>query len=96
WAAAGVDKAEVRAGYENSRHGIGYTYQCDDRQISLDVQAQDSDVSFHVLLPKTATAHTVEIDGNLKSFSLDKIEQSVYVDFDYKIENHTNITISLK
>ncbi|NOY61248.1 MAG: hypothetical protein GXO75_20240 [Calditrichaeota bacterium] len=96
WAAADVDEAKVRTSYENSDHGIEYTYQCDDRQISLDVQAQDSDVSFHVLLPETATAHTVEIDGNLKSFSLNKIEQSVYVDFDSKIENHTNITISLK
>ncbi|NIA31157.1 MAG: hypothetical protein GWP06_14760, partial [Actinobacteria bacterium] len=96
WAAADVNEAKVSTRYENSDHGIGYTYKCDDRHISLDVQAQDSEVTFHVLLPEKATAHTVEIDGNLKSFTLHKIEQSVYVDFDYKIENHTRVKISLK
>ncbi|NIA31159.1 MAG: hypothetical protein GWP06_14770 [Actinobacteria bacterium] len=96
WAAADVDEAQVRIAYENSDHGIGYSYQCDDHKVSLDVQAQDSEISFHVLLPEKATAHSVEIDGSGKSFSLNKIEKSVYVDFNHKVENKSNIKINLK
>lgn len=96
WAAADVKQAEVSAAYECSGRGVGYTYHCNDRLISLDVRAQDSQASFHVLLPKETEVQRVEIEGSHSPFSVQKIEKSVYVDFDCRISQKANIKIYLK
>jgi hypothetical protein len=96
WYAAGIEDAEVRVCYENSGADIGYSIRYEKGQILLDIQGQESDCTFHILLPEKSEAKSASVNGRNVAFTNQKIRKSNYVDVDHGIEGEASLTIDLE
>jgi hypothetical protein len=94
WIAAGVNEAEVSAGYESSGRGIRYAFEATQEIIRLNVSADRTDLRCHILLPQGAEPHWVKRDGDLIEFSKSCIEASPYVDFEGCVESECGFEIA--
>ncbi|MFQ6037818.1 MAG: hypothetical protein ACE5LV_04290 [Candidatus Aminicenantales bacterium] len=93
WPAAGVARAEVGVHYRSSGAEFGYAYRMSENRIHMEVRASGSDVRFHVLLPHKAGRVSVVAAGKETPFSLEKIEESSYVDFSARVNGSLEILI---
>jgi len=95
WAAAGVDKAVVRASYAASGKSVGYTYTQGKDRISMDVLCAGGEVFFHVLLPEKRKIKAVEADGHVLDYKETTVEKSLYADFHIKKKKKISLKILL-
>jgi len=95
WPAAEVNEAEVRVGYEASGASLGYHYRRGGDSIDIEVQAAQSDILFHVLLPEDTGATGVAVDGKEVEYQTSLIENSRYVDFQVEIRGNASVRIRL-
>ncbi|MDP8241244.1 MAG: hypothetical protein P9X24_19320 [Candidatus Hatepunaea meridiana] len=93
WYAAGIDRAEVRVGYEASGVSFGYLYLVKDDCILLEVEGNDCEVWFHTLTPDGFEAKGVEVDGKDVDFKNVKVGESWYVDFNTILKNDAQVRI---
>ncbi len=96
WAAADVNDAQVRVGYEASNKSVSYTYTSRKDFIELDMECSRSRVYFHVLLPNGRRAANVKAGGKDLEFNNTQIEPSTYVDFMTDISAKEKVEIQLK
>ena len=93
WTAAGVSEAQVDVSYASSETGIGYTYLLKNDSLELNVTALNSDLDFHVLLPKNKSCKNVTAGKKNVSFSVSTCENSNYVDFTSTVQEQKQIVI---
>jgi hypothetical protein len=93
WLAAGLKEAEVRVCYETSGADISYTLNYEKDRIYLEVRAEESDCRFHILLPEKWEARSVVVDGGSIPFRTQKILDTDYVDFEYRVEGKASLSI---
>lgn len=93
WPAADVEEAEVEIGYECSRRGIRYQFRLRPDKILIEVEADGSDVDFHVLLPAGAEVREVRCGGRDILFQQATVEQSRYVNFEGAIDSEARFEI---
>jgi hypothetical protein len=96
WVSTDVEEAEVQVAYECSGEKMAYSFKNIGDQICLDVRAAQSEILFHVLLPKDFEANSVSVGGNDTEFQNRMIENSPYVDFNSEIKGEAAIKIQLK
>ncbi|MFH1998645.1 MAG: hypothetical protein ABIK28_03145 [Planctomycetota bacterium] len=94
WPAAGVDYAEVRAGYVCSGASLHYLYECRQDHIYLKVTSPPQELPVHLLLPDEAQAANVQVNGSDYDFSTSKLRSSSYVDF--KVSNMKTVDIKVQ
>jgi len=95
WCAAGIDKAEVRVGYEASGGSFGYLYLVKEDCILLEVEGNDCEVCFHVLVPDEVKVRFVKVNRDEVGFENVKIANSKYVDLNTKLKKHTQVRIEI-
>ena len=96
WIAADIEKVEVLVTYAASGRGIGYLFERSVDRIKLEVQAEGSDMTFHVLLPRDTTVAEVESQGEKIDFSTFVVEHSKYVDFEKHVVGNRVFEIVIK
>jgi hypothetical protein len=95
WAAAGVEKTEVRASYAASGRSVGYTFRQEEDQISMDVLCAGSEIFFHVLLPEKRRVQSIESDGHVLDYNETSVEKSLYTDFHINKKDKISVKIIL-
>jgi len=95
WPAAGVNEAEVRLQYAASGSSFGYLYRSKEKEIVLEIEADEAVVQFHILLPEGLSGQSVKINNEKVDFINTVIEQSAYVDFRTSIKKGAAIEILL-
>jgi hypothetical protein len=95
WLAADVAEAEVRVGYAASGASIGYSIRAAGDRIDLAVEAAESDVAFHVLLPRGTRAVSVRAGEQEVPFTGDVIGESTYVDFAEEVQGKAEFRIGV-
>ncbi len=93
WLAAGVRNAGIEAGYLSQ--GVGYTYNYTDDALSIDLKCH-ADVDFHVLINSAAIVNELTVNGLLIEYQVESVEQSQYVNFSARVEDHAHIRITFK
>jgi len=96
WVAADVEEAEVQMEYGCSGARLGYSFRKKADQILLDVHADQSEILFHVLLPKDFEANSVRVGGKDTDFQNKMIQNSQYVDFSSYVFGNFSIKIQLQ
>jgi hypothetical protein len=96
WISADVQEAEIQAVYDCSGEKIAYSFKNLGDQICLDVRAAQSEILFHILLPKDLEANSVSVGGKDTDFQNKMIENSPYVDFISQIKGGGAIKIQLQ
>ena len=96
WAAAGVEEAQVRMEYSCSGAYLGYFFRHIGDRIYLDVQADRSQILFHVLLPGDSEVISVKAGGEDVEFQEIRVEKSPYVDFCAEVTGDTSVKIQLR
>jgi len=94
-AASGVDEAEVRLGYPASGAEFGYAFRRNEDQLLLDVEVEESDVLFHVLLPPGTRATSVTVNGNDIDYRNATRVSSSYVDFKALVRKRSSVKIQV-
>lgn len=99
--AAGITKARAALTYGVSKAYVVSTYLNDpkEQKIMMQLAGNPQKVHFHVLLPKATIPSVVRVDDKPVNFTVQKIEQSLYCDFDVKRkggENETSIAVMYK
>lgn len=82
WAAAGVRQAAVWVRYAASKGYAAYRFTAAEDGIRLEVSGSGSQAAFHVLLPEGRQPARVTAGGVPLPFTLTRVDQSHYVDFD--------------
>jgi len=95
WHAAGVSEAEVRINYAASGKFISYRYEQLADRINLTLEGDAHDVHCHILMPGNRSVEKCEVDGKFVNFTLERVENSIYVDFKCQVKGKSNIVISL-
>ncbi len=95
WHAAGIDRAQVCAGYPASDSWINYTYLQGKDRIELEVECGDCEIEFHVLMPADSRIKSVDVGDKSLAFKTRVIEESHYVDFDSEVNESGRVIISL-
>lgn len=95
WLAVGVGEAEVRVGYPASNSSFGYQVRAEGGRLVLEVEADGSDVQFHVLLPDGAHVRSVTGAGDV-AFTESEIEHSRYADFQAQVSGSARFEIALR
>jgi len=96
WEAASVDSVGVTIKYAVSNGYVKYLYQKDKKnnQIKILVTGNGKSADFHLLLPdKIQNVKSIKANKRT-SFSISKVENSYYVDFNLQIQNSSEIIIS--
>ena len=96
WEAANVDSIGVTIRYAASKGYVKYIYQHNKnkKEIKLLATGNGAMANFHILLPSgIQNLKGIEIDKSLVSFTISKIENSFYVDFNTGIEKVKEIFI---
>ena len=96
WLAAEIEDAEVQMAYENSHSMFAYQYRFDHSSVNIEIQAQDADVSFHLLLPAKSSVRSVQANGEDMDFSQRTVVKSSYVDFSLRVKKGAVLKINLK
>jgi hypothetical protein len=96
WLAAYVEEAEVQVEYVCSGAHLGYWFRQKGDQIFLDVQADQTEILFHVLLPKDFEAKSVRVGEKNAAFQNKMIQDSPYVDFGSDVLGEVSIKIQLQ
>jgi len=95
WVAAEVDETEVQVAYKCSGEKIAYSFQHVGDQICLDVQSSQSEILFHVLLPRDFKAESVKVGGKDTEYQNRLVEKSPYVDFSAEVFGDVSVKIQL-
>jgi hypothetical protein len=93
WHAAQVNQASVKVSYAISGQGIQYNYILDGKSLTLDITGNNTDVSFHILIP--CKPKKIMVNGIEKNCTVNNIEESVYADFQAYVEKQLHIVIDL-
>jgi hypothetical protein len=96
WAAAKVEEAQVRVEYGCSGAHLGYFYRLQGDRILLEVQADRSEIFFHVLLPDDFEAISLKAGGKDTAFQNRMIRKSPYVDFCSEVAGDASVKIHLR
>jgi len=81
WPAAEVEEADVGVRYPASGVGFAYSYRQGPDGVRMRLDAPESRVDVHLLLPRETRASSVLVDGVSVSFRHGEVEQSPYLDF---------------
>jgi len=95
WIAAGVHEAKVGISYQASGKGISYQYIYSSDHLSIQLECA-SDIDFHILVAPDATVDSVDLNGLLIDYQVEKIENSQYVNFLSAIDGRADIRINFK
>jgi len=97
WSAAGIEKAEVQVGYGSSNAGIEYDYSCEANSCQLVVAGhatlRGGMINLHLLLPKDKSAKKVLLDEEVISFKPSMVEQSQYVDLEFRLDGKMKVEV---
>jgi hypothetical protein len=96
WISAGVEQAEVRVEYASSGAHLGYSFCLKEDQIRVDVQTDQAEILFHVLLPRDFEASSVRVGGKETDFQNERIQNSPYVDFRSSVLAEASVKIQLR
>jgi hypothetical protein len=96
WISAGVEQAEVRVEYASSGAHLGYSFCLKEDQIRVDVQTDQAEILFHVLLPRDFEASSVKVGGTETDFQNEMIQNSPYVDFRSSVLAEASVKIQLR
>ncbi len=95
WLAAGVYDAEVNIKYDQSGSFVYYMFTCNEDEIKLIVNSQESLISFNILIPSDKQVNKVTFDGFDIDFTNQTIEKSKYINFDKELVKKAVVLISL-
>lgn len=93
WPAAGVDQAEVQVEYAASGASLGYEYSQQTDKLVLKVFSEQSDIQFHVLLPKNIRVHTIIQAGKTLRHQTCQVGSSRYCDFEATVRGKSEIVV---
>ncbi|HMB91892.1 MAG TPA: hypothetical protein VKP65_13650 [Rhodothermales bacterium] len=95
WAATDEVEATVQVGYAASGATFGYRYAHDAaaKTLSLAVEAEQSQVQMHVLLPEGCHAVSVTWNGKPMPFMASQVEQSKYVDIEGGVSKQAMVEV---
>ena len=95
WAAAGEDEAGVHVGYAASGAQFGYRYRHDREgaRIDLTIEAPESEVALHLLLPEGAEPREVRCDRERIRFSPATVGDSRYVDASLSVRGRVAVEV---
>jgi len=93
WTAADINEAEVRVEYAASGSWIKYNFQVDKKTLTLKVQADNTIIDFHVLLPKGVIVRNVQSGDHIINFETVLVEESQYVDFELPVVGFQEVEI---
>lgn len=96
WPAAGITRAAVKVSYAASGWSIRYSYRLNETLLSMEVEGNNAEIDFHVLIPESCSVSRVEANGEALFFRMIVIEKSHYVDFTVHIKKTSTILINLK
>lgn len=96
WSAAGITSAECSMGYEASGAQFAYQYEETANGINLEIEAAQSDIQLHLLLPDGANVQDLQIQGNPIDFSNSTVGSSSYIDCQLSAKSGTDVKIKFK
>lgn len=96
WAVTPETDVTMRVRYAASGAGFGYRYRHDveNRRITLDLEAEETDVALHLLLPPGAQPQTLTWDGDALPLDAVRIERSVYVDAQRSVKGGATVEVT--
>jgi len=97
WTSAGVDSVNVTVQFAASKGYISYQYHYYPREKTMKIKVTGSgnEIISHVLLPRNCQSiSSVIIDGQPVSYTVSKVENSLYADFKITLPNVHGITIN--
>jgi len=94
WIAAGIEHTEVSVSYAASGAYFSYEFDHSPQGISLAVETPESEIHFHVLLPERCRVRSVTRGGRHIPHQIQKVEQSLYVDFTANVTKESSFVIS--
>ncbi len=95
WEAAESDEAGIRCTYETSGSFFEYSYMHERSQKKIEMQvAGKSNVALHLLLPNGTRCESVKINGRSARFTNSNVEESSYVDADFRLTKRTVIIVT--
>ncbi len=94
WIAAACNEVTVGCTYAASQAAIAYEFlhRPEQKEIKLQIQG-NADVALHLLLPKAASAKAVKVNHKAVRFTMNKIENSPYVDVTFPVKKKTNVHV---
>jgi hypothetical protein len=95
WEAAGIERAEVSVGYAASGAAVAYRYRREGARVALEIEAADSRVDWHVLLPAGHRAARARLDGRQAELRNAVVESSPYADGSCRVEGRARIEIDI-
>jgi hypothetical protein len=96
WISADVGEADVQVAYKSSGARLGYYFRKKDDRIHLEVQSDQAEILFHILLPPDLEAKHIRVGGEDTAFKNLMIQSSPYVDFSADIFGETSVEIHLQ
>jgi hypothetical protein len=75
---------------------MSYIFRLNAGEIQLDVQSDQAEILFHILLPKDAEANSVSAGGNDTDFQNTVVQDSPYVDFSSVVSGNVSFKIQLQ
>lgn len=96
WLAAGEHEASVKLGYEASGASLGYEFRHDagTQTITLNIEAENSLVDLHVLLPAGKKVNEIRYDGEVIATETSFVKASAYADASVMVQDSADITIT--
>ncbi len=95
WPAAKISQAEVEVGYDVSNRGVHYTYNLEERSLSMNIRTPEAQILARVLLPEGQNAQAIFVNGRPVEFSEETIESSRYAIFQWQNRGEGKVRIAL-
>jgi hypothetical protein len=94
WVAANCRQAEVSVSYGPSGASVRYNFEHDApaRRIGMEIQGR-AEVHLHLLLPKDSKPISVRINSRQVRCKLAMVEESPYVDADFRLSGKASVAI---
>lgn len=93
WYAAGITKAEVRVEYASSQAFLFYRYAMHPGKLVLEIASPLVELDCHVLIPQSGKATSVQVNNQPEEFRLNRVRNSVYIDFSLHIQGKATTII---
>lgn len=96
WLSENVFDAEVNLSYDVSQATIKYKYNYSGKELCLNINCIDSNISFHVLIPSEKKIKELIIDGSVVDYKTEIVEKSKYINFEKRVEKSARARIIFK
>jgi len=94
WAITSLQQAAVEVTYGASNAGFGYEWKLQEDGCELTMQAEQTRVDLHLLLPTEKRVAKIFANNHAVPFSPATVEQSNYVDAQFEVKKKLNLQIS--